>query len=216
MRKTPIMPDTPSFRQEQDGRLHAPAAARNFQPILAKLRKHAPESGRALEIASGTGQHIAALAAEFPGIEWHPSDLDEGRIASIGAWLKHANQPNLLPPIELDAVRWKNGPSGFDLITMVNLFHLVSSAEVKSILQNIRLALNPDGHAFVYGPFRDGETYRSDGDRTFDANLRAQDAEIGYESHQDVVTWAQKAGLSHVATYEMPANNLAIVMRFNP
>ena len=41
-----------------DGRLIASSATRNFALILALAKRVAPESGKALEIASGTGQHI--------------------------------------------------------------------------------------------------------------------------------------------------------------
>ena len=38
-------------------RLHAPSAERNAGPIGDLLTRLAPERGRALELASGTGQH---------------------------------------------------------------------------------------------------------------------------------------------------------------
>ncbi|MEO5658518.1 MAG: DUF938 domain-containing protein, partial [Polaromonas sp.] len=44
----------------------SPAADRNKQPILDVLRELLPESGNALEIASGTGQHVAWFAASLP------------------------------------------------------------------------------------------------------------------------------------------------------
>ena len=44
--------------------------------IVQMLRDVAPATGRALEIASGTGQHIVQLAAALPGLSWQPSDID--------------------------------------------------------------------------------------------------------------------------------------------
>ena len=58
-----------------DGRLNAPSAARNLAPILSVLRRNLPGQGRAVELASGTGQHMAAFAEAFPGIHWTPTDV---------------------------------------------------------------------------------------------------------------------------------------------
>ncbi|MCO5112158.1 MAG: class I SAM-dependent methyltransferase, partial [Burkholderiaceae bacterium] len=37
---------------------HSPAAERNRQPILQVLQALLPATGHALEVASGTGQHV--------------------------------------------------------------------------------------------------------------------------------------------------------------
>ena len=48
---------------EPDGRLHAPAFARNHEPIWAAIGPWlAAQTGDVLELASGTGQHSAAYA----------------------------------------------------------------------------------------------------------------------------------------------------------
>ena len=63
-----------------DARLHAPATARNREPILAVLRRVLPATGTVLEIASGTGEHAAYCAPRFPGLAWQPSDADRGNL----------------------------------------------------------------------------------------------------------------------------------------
>ncbi|MBP8151722.1 MAG: DUF938 domain-containing protein, partial [Xylophilus sp.] len=50
------------------------AADRNKHPILDVLRETLPDQGTALEIASGTGQHVAWFAAHLPQWTWQPSD----------------------------------------------------------------------------------------------------------------------------------------------
>ena len=62
---------------------HSPAAERNRQPILEALRNVLPAQGAALEIASGTGQHVAWFAAGLPGWTWQPSDAQADGFASI-------------------------------------------------------------------------------------------------------------------------------------
>ena len=48
----------------------SPAADRNKQAILEDQRKVLPEQGSALEIASGTGQHVASFAAGLQQWTW--------------------------------------------------------------------------------------------------------------------------------------------------
>ena len=57
----------------------SPAAERNKQPILEVLGGLLAPSGRALEIASGTGQHVTWFAQHLPGWHWQPSDLTDDR-----------------------------------------------------------------------------------------------------------------------------------------
>ncbi|MCK5090381.1 MAG: DUF938 domain-containing protein, partial [Hyphomicrobiaceae bacterium] len=50
----------PEDADKHDSRLqHAPSATRNSAVILDVLKEYLPETGRALEIASGSGQHAA-------------------------------------------------------------------------------------------------------------------------------------------------------------
>ena len=81
------LPKTASVASyESDGRLNAPSAVRNAEPIVELVRKTAIKSGNALEIASGTGQHVVKLASALPHLNWQPSDVDEARIKSIRCW----------------------------------------------------------------------------------------------------------------------------------
>src|SRR4051812_19086662 len=57
------------------GGLHAAATERNRDAILEVLRRVLPRTGLVLEIASGTGQHVAFFARELPDLRWQPSDL---------------------------------------------------------------------------------------------------------------------------------------------
>ena len=108
------------------GRLTASAAARNAPAIVQMLRDVAPSKGRALEIASGTGQHIVQLATALPGLSWQPSDVDPARLTSIAAWAADALLPNLRPACQLDATKagWAEEHASQDVILLVNLLHL--------------------------------------------------------------------------------------------
>ena len=67
-----------------------------------------PSSGTVLEIASGTGEHAVWFAEQLPGLVWQPSDVDEGALGSIAAWIAHTGLGNVKPPLRLDVCqeRW--------------------------------------------------------------------------------------------------------------
>lgn len=200
---------------DQDARRFAPAAARNRDAITNEVVRVAPRTGRALEIASGSGQHVVAFACALPGLSWQPSDPDEGQRASIAAWTEASGLDNVAAPICLDMGRddWATGLPPADLIIAINLLHLVSDVVADSAFEGCADLLSPGGILLLYGPFlRDGVA-TSDGDRRFDAELRARDPSIGYKDAGAVIARIETLGLRHRDTVEMPANNLLLVFR---
>ena len=210
------LPDTASVATpDGDGKLFAPSADRNADFIVALVRERAPTHGRALELASGTGQHVVTLARAMPDMHWHPTDIDISRRASIDAYVRDANLSNVAPASELDATRagWSATNTGYDLILLVNLLHLISAAEAQTVIREAAKALAPSGMLIVYGPFMRDDELTSEGDAAFHASLQAQDPEIGYKSDFDVLDWGVDAWLDVADVVEMPANNLALCWR---
>ena len=213
MTQAPIkLPDSgPKTKVLPDGRLSAPSAERNGAPIFDRLAAFVPTQGGVLEIASGTGQHISALAAQHPNIKWHPSDVSDQRMNSVRAWCDHVGVTNVNAPLLLDASgRWPR-LDDLGLIYVVNLFHLISTKDARAVIKGAAAALSQGGHFFVYGPFRTDGAFRSDGDAAFDASLRSQAASIGYKDLEWMQAEFQAHGLAPVLTDEMPANNLVLV-----
>ena len=134
------LPDSASVATPAgDGRLFAPSAARNAEAIATLVAAHAPETGRALELAAGTGEHAVVMAGRLPGLTWQPTDIDADRRRSIDAHAAIAELPNLQPAISLDATSpgWGNQHAGQDLIVLVNLLHLISEAEAKTLIAEV-------------------------------------------------------------------------------
>lgn len=210
------LPDSASVATtDAQGKLFAPSAARNADAIAALVASFAPKTGRALELASGTGQHVVSLGRMMPDITWQPSEVDPGRRASITSYLQAANRPNLSPPIELDATSsgWGLDHTAQDIILCVNLLHLVSHNEARCLIQEAAIALAPGGVLIIYGPFMRDGVLTSDGDQLFHQSLREKDPEIGYKNDGDVSGWGTNTGLQQAAIVEMPANNLALCWR---
>ena len=82
---------------------HKKPTERNKEPILHELRQLLPASGLVLEVASGTGQHVAHFAAALPGLLWQPSDVIADSFGSIEAYVREGGVHNVLPPVLLDA-----------------------------------------------------------------------------------------------------------------
>lgn len=206
-----ILPD--SSGALSGNRRSAPSAERNFEPIAAVLAKHLPKTGTVLEIASGTGQHIAGFAQRFTGLHWQPSDVNPDNLATITAWTEQA--VNVLPPIVLNAcdTGWSQTHASYAAVCLTNLLHLISTPEAATLLAEVSNALIPGGVFCLYGPFRRDGQLVSDGDKAFDASLRRQDPDIGYKDIAWVEEELQRRGLERVALIEMPAANLVLITR---
>ena len=210
------LPDTASVAVSQgDGRLFAPSAERNSAPIVNLIKRIAPEPGNALEIASGTGQHIVQLALSLPNIIWSPSEVDAERLKSISAWVESENLLNIKPPIYLDATEtgWAKSLPKSNFILLVNLLHLISWDETETLISELSIALKTKGIALVYGPFMRNGQLISKGDKNFHTSLIQTDPDIGYKNDLEMLTLFSNSGLVHLETVEMPANNAAFVLQ---
>ncbi|MDE4176251.1 DUF938 domain-containing protein [Phaeobacter sp. PT47_59] len=207
------VPGFASVATPEGGKLYAPSAARNLEPLCDLLEDIAPPSGRALEIASGTGQHVIAYAARLPGLIWQPSEVDATRRTSIDAHASDTALDNIRPALELDATApgWAQSVEPVDFIVLSNLLHLITEDDAKTLIREAARALKPSGKLCIYGPFMRAEELTSEGDRAFHASLIAHDPEIGYKDDFDTIDWLQNAGLDMSDVIEMPANNLALV-----
>ena len=210
------LPDTASVAVSQgDGRLFAPSAERNSAPIVNLIKRIAPEPGNALEIASGTGQHIVQLALSLPNIIWSPSDVEGERLKSISAWVESENLLNIKPPMYLDATEtgWAKSLPKSNFILLVNLLHLISWDETETLISELSIALKTKGVALVYGPFMRNGQLISEGDKNFHTSLIQTDPDIGYKNDLKMLTLFSNSGLLHLETVEMPANNVAFVLQ---
>ena len=210
------LPETASLANyESDGRLNAPSAVRNAKHIIELVKKTVRKSGNALEIASGTGQHIVKLASALPLLDWQPSDVDEARIRSINCWSDDQHLTNLKPPCLLDATSkdWSAEHHSQDLILVVNLLHLISKKETKILVKEMSKAMASKGFLIIYGPFMRNGKLVSKSDIEFHHSLINTNPDLGYKNDVDMLNLFGNAGLIHLSTEKMPANNLAFILQ---
>jgi len=192
---------------------YSPAADRNKQAILDVLVAVLPAQGNALEIASGTGQHVAWFASSLPGWAWQPSDAQPDGFESINAWVTEQDVRNVRSPVVIDvmAPNWLLGQQLFDLIYCANMLHIAPWAACEALMKGTAQHLALGGRLITYGPYLEDGVPTSSGNLAFDESLREHNPAWGIRRIEDVKAQAAKAGLKLLSRHAMPANNLLLV-----
>ena len=193
----------------------SPAADRNKQAILDVLRQVLPARGQALEIASGTGQHVAWFAAGMAQWTWQPTDALPAAMDSIGSWVAEQDLTTVYPPVVLDVMahEWLPADQRFDLIYCANMLHISPWSTCTALMQGSARHLASGGLLITYGPYFERDVPASEGNLAFDQSLRAQDPAWGIRYLEDMAQIAVQSGLQLHARCAMPANNLLLVWR---
>lgn len=191
----------------------SPSAERNKQPILDLLRRVLPEYGNALEIASGTGQHVVWFAQQLPHWTWQPTDAHRGALYNIEVRANEANLDNVYAPVQLDVLTplWPVGEDRFDLVLCINMLHIAPWASCAALMQGCARHLTPAGLLATYGPYFEDGVPPVPSNLAFDGSLREHDPSWGIRRREDVEQQAAAAGLVLQARYSLPANNLLLV-----
>jgi len=196
----------------EDPRLYAPAAARNRVPILDVLQRHLPRRGRALEIASGSGEHITFFAAASdPELIFQPSDPDPAARASIDAWTSQLALPNVRPAVTLDAASDDWPVTMADAVLCINMIHIAPWRAAVGLVRGAARLLPAGGILYLYGPFRREGRHTAASNAQFDEDLRRRDPEWGVRDLEAVVALAVANGFEEPVIEDMPANNLSLV-----
>ncbi len=186
------------------------SAERNRRPILDELKHLLPAGGTVLEIGSGTGQHAAFFSRQLPGLVWQPSDRGEN-LPTLEASVSSEHRPNLRSPLKLDVVSdpWPAGE--FVAIYSANTAHIMSWEAVEAMFAGVGACLAKDKVFCLYGPFNINGQFTSDGNRRFDARLRAEDAQMGIRDLEAIESLANRQQLELQQQLAMPANNFILV-----
>lgn len=196
-----------------DHRRSAPHVARNAGPIVEVLAEILPIRGLALELASGTGEHILHFAQEFPKLLWQPSDPEPAALRSIEAWRAESGLFNLLPAVSLDARAADWPVPQADAILCINMIHISPWSATAGLMRGAGRLLAEGAPLYLYGPYRRDGVETAPSNEAFDESLRARDPEWGLRELEAVEAEAGKQGLRLDRIVEMPANNLSLLFR---
>jgi SAM-dependent methyltransferase len=195
------------------GGLHAAATERNREPILEVLRRVLPSTGVVLEIASGTGQHVAFFARQLPALRWQPSDPSPVHLESIRAWTLASGGDNVAPPLQLDVEVASWPIVHADAILNINMLHIAPWSAAEALFRGAARLLSAAGVLFLYGPFKREGRHTAESNARFDERLRNEDARWGVRDLGDVQALGAAAGFDAPEVIAMPANNLSLVFR---
>jgi SAM-dependent methyltransferase len=199
-----------------DGRFDAPPFHRNHDPIWRVLEPSlAGRTGEALEVGSGTGQHVTAFARRSPAITWIPSDHLDAHLNSIVAWRADSGLQNIATPRRIDLAdpAWATAMSGarFLAIVCINVLHISPWRVSENLIGEAAKLLRPEGRLFVYGPFKRDGQHIAPSNAAFDQSLREKNPDWGVRDATELGALARRCGLTLADIVTMPANNFTLV-----
>jgi SAM-dependent methyltransferase len=188
-----------------------PAPERNKGPILAVLKRVLPSQGRVLEIASGTGQHVAQFAQALPELTWLPSDPEAAHRESIQTRIGALGLPNVEVPLTLDVLLRPWPINSAAAVICINMIHIAPWEATLGLLQGVSELLPAGGVLYLYGPYRREGRHTAPTNEAFDADLRQRNPAWGVRNLEDVQRRGSEYGLELSDVIPMPGNNFSVI-----
>ncbi|XP_043567062.1 methyltransferase-like 26 [Chiloscyllium plagiosum] len=200
----------------------APAAERNKEPILAVIRQQLCSRGRApalaLELASGSGQHLVHFAQALPSVLWQPSEVEPRALESISAYIAATKVSNVEQPLNIDCSQsWETWgglkPNSFDLIVNINMIHITEIKCTEGLFKGAGQLLKPEALLVTYGPYAINGVITPQSNIDFDLSLRQRNPSWGLRDISLLKKLAEENGMTFKQMVDMPANNKCVIFQ---
>ncbi|KAM9843626.1 methyltransferase-like 26 B [Aulostomus maculatus] len=168
--------------------LLSPQAERNWEELCSVLEDVLEDQSHrqlfALELGSGTGQHVIRFAQKMPFVTWQPSDIQEESRESIKAYITATNTKTVLQPVHLDASepwdKWAGlSCSSCDVIIAINLLQYSSFKTAQGVFSGAGQIIKQNGLLITYGVYAINGTITPSCNELLDEELRKMNPEWG-------------------------------------
>jgi len=194
------------------------AGGRNRDPILGVFKDKMPkESGKVLEMASGSGMHINFFAPHFEHLHFHPSDQDIEIFDNIKNLTSDHSNDNIADPVHLDLTAprsWFNAGAAdsFSAIFCINIFQVAPISIADGMMECASNLLTDEGFLLIYGPFQMNGKCTTKSNKDFHTTLSSAGvSEWGLKDIADLRKAAEKHGMELKEQIDMPANNFSLI-----
>uniref|UniRef100_A0A8C6TTB9 Zgc:103625 n=1 Tax=Neogobius melanostomus TaxID=47308 RepID=A0A8C6TTB9_9GOBI len=200
--------------------LVSPQAERNWQSLASVLEDVLEEQSHrqlfALELGSGTGQHVIRFAQKMPFVTWQPSDIKEESRESIKAYISATDAKTVLQPVYLDASEpWEKWAelslNSCDVIVAINL--LQYSSFKTGVFTGASQVLKQNGLLITYGVYAINGTITPSCNEHLDEEIRKLNPEWGLPDIDVLRQIAYGNGLRMERIVEMEEFHKCLIFR---
>ncbi|XP_056143243.1 methyltransferase-like 26 B [Lampris incognitus] len=208
--------------QPQPVMLVSPLAERNWQGLCSVLEDVLEDQSHrelfALELGSGTGQHVIHFAQRIPFITWQPSDIKEEFHDSIKAYIVATKAKTVLQPIHLDASepweKWAGLPrNSCDVILAINLLQHSPFKTAEGVFGGAGQVLRQNGLLLTYGAYAINGIITPSCNEDLDRELRKMNPDWGLPDTDVLRQLAYGNGMRLERMIEMEDYNKCLIFR---